>query len=32
MRPRSGPAPTVSVYEERRHPWVYVPDDAEHRR
>jgi len=26
------PAPTVSVYEERRHSWVSVPDDAEHRR
>ena len=24
------PAPSVSVYEERRHPWVSVPDGAEH--
>ena len=24
------PAPQVSVYEMRRHPWVSVPDDAEH--
>ncbi len=24
------PAPTISVYEERRHSWVSVPDDAEH--
>jgi len=24
------PAPTVSVYEERRHWWVSVPDDVEH--
>jgi hypothetical protein len=24
------PAPRVSVYEERRHPWVSVPDGAEH--
>jgi hypothetical protein len=24
------PTPTISVYEERRHPWVSVPDDAEH--
>ena len=23
------PAPTVSVYEKRRHPWVSLPDDAE---
>ena len=23
------PAPWVSVYETRRHPWVSVPDDAE---
>ena len=24
------PAPRVSVYEVRRHPWVAVPDDVEH--
>lgn len=24
------PAPTVSVYEERRHPWVGLPADMEH--
>jgi len=24
------PAPRVSVYESRRHPWVVVPDDMEH--
>jgi len=24
------PPPQVSVYEERRHPWVSVPDGAEH--
>ena len=24
------PAPVYSVYEERRHPWVSVPEDAEH--
>ena len=24
------PAPTISVHEERRHPWVSVPGDAEH--
>ena len=24
------PAPTVSVWEERRHPWVGVPDGIEH--
>jgi glycyl-tRNA synthetase len=24
------PAPRVSVYESRRHPWVIVPDDMEH--
>jgi hypothetical protein len=24
------PAPRVSVYEARRHPWVSVPEDAEH--
>ena len=24
------PAPTVSVYEVRRHPWVAAPADAEH--
>jgi hypothetical protein len=23
------PAPTVSVYEERRHPWVALPDNVE---
>ena len=23
------PAPAVSVYEERRHSWVSVPEDAE---
>jgi hypothetical protein len=23
------PAPTISVYEERRHPWVSVPENAE---
>ena len=26
------PAPTISVYEERRHPWVSVPENAERRR
>ena len=26
----SFPPPQVSVYEERRHPWVSVPDGAEH--
>ncbi|MFO0755181.1 MAG: GFA family protein [Byssovorax sp.] len=26
----SFPAPRVSVYEVRRHPWVSVPEDAEH--
>jgi hypothetical protein len=26
----SFPPPTVSVYESRRHPWVSVPDAAEH--
>lgn len=26
----SFPAPKVSVYEVRRHPWVAVPADAEH--
>jgi hypothetical protein len=25
------PAPTVSVYEERRHPWVALPDNVERR-
>lgn len=25
------PAPTVSVYEERMHPWVEMPADIEHR-
>ena len=24
------PAPTVSVYEERKHAWVVLPPDAEH--
>jgi len=24
------PAPTFSVYEERMHPWVTVPEDIEH--
>ncbi|APR81615.1 Gfa-like protein [Minicystis rosea] len=24
------PAPTISVYEERRHAWAGVPEDAEH--
>lgn len=24
------PAPTISVYEERRHAWVTLPDDIEH--
>jgi hypothetical protein len=24
------PAPRVSVYESRRHPWASVPEDAEH--
>jgi hypothetical protein len=27
----SFPAPTVSVYESRRHPWVVVPATMEHR-
>lgn len=27
---RDFPAPSVSVYEERMHPWVSVPDEAEH--
>jgi len=26
----SFPSPRVSFYEERRHPWVSVPDGAEH--
>ncbi len=26
------PAPTISVYEERRHHWVSVPENAERRR
>jgi hypothetical protein len=26
------PAPRVSVYEERRHAWVSLPDDMEHHR
>lgn len=26
----SFPAPTVSVYEDRKHAWVVVPADAEH--
>ena len=24
------PAPTISVYEERRHAWVATPEGAEH--
>jgi hypothetical protein len=24
------PAPRISVYERRRHPWVSVPDEVEH--
>lgn len=24
------PAPTVSIFEERMHPWVKVPEDCEH--
>jgi len=24
------PDPTVSVYEERMHPWVQLPKDIEH--
>lgn len=24
------PAPRVSVYEARRHPWTGIPEDAEH--
>ena len=24
------PAPTFSVYEARKHPWVKLPDDVEH--
>ncbi len=24
------PAPSFSVYEARKHPWVSVPTDAEH--
>lgn len=24
------PPPTVSVYEERMHPWVTLPADVEH--
>jgi len=24
------PAPRVSVYESRKHPWVCTPEDAEH--
>ncbi len=24
------PAPKISVYEERKHAWVRVPDDVEH--
>lgn len=24
------PTPRVSVYEARKHPWVHVPEDAEH--
>jgi hypothetical protein len=26
----SFPAPTFSVYEDRMHPWVTLPDDIEH--
>jgi hypothetical protein len=26
----SFPAPTASVYEARKHPWVAMPDDIEH--
>jgi hypothetical protein len=26
----SFPAPTRSVWEERRHPWLRLPDDIEH--
>lgn len=26
----SFPAPEVSVYEERMHPWVQMPEDMEH--
>ena len=25
------PPPRISVWESRRHPWVAVPEDAEHR-
>jgi len=24
------PSPTFSVYEERKHPWVHVPEEIEH--
>ncbi|MGA9752704.1 MAG: GFA family protein [Acidobacteriota bacterium] len=27
---RSLPAPTVSIYEERMHPWVVMPPDIKH--
>ena len=27
---RDFPAPRISVYERRRHPWVHVPEAAEH--
>lgn len=26
----SFPTPVFSVYEERKHPWVFVPEGAEH--
>lgn len=26
----SFPAPTISIYEERMHPWVQMPKDIEH--
>jgi hypothetical protein len=26
----SFPAPRISVYESRRHPWVQLPDGIEH--
>jgi hypothetical protein len=26
----SFPAPKVSVYEDRKHPWVTMPQDMEH--
>jgi hypothetical protein len=27
---RTFPAPKVSVYEDRRHPWAGIPEDIEH--